>query len=116
MDAASGGAWINRIPLQIRMTKANGSTPFDIYNCVSIVKPLVINGKFPNDLDSASIFRKVIGYKLSDGYSGNFYRRCRMNFADEPVQTQTPRFMDLGFLVINALYESSGLSPPDTII
>ena len=39
-----------------------------------------------------------------------------MNFSADPVQTQTPQFMDLGFSDINAFYESSGLSTPATRI
>ena len=53
----------------------------------------VVDGKLPNDLDSASIFSKVIVHKISDGSSGDLYLRCRMNFADDPVQTQIPQFM-----------------------
>ena len=63
-----------------------------------------------------SIFSKVIGQKLSDGSIGEIYMRCRMNSADDPVQTQTPQFMNLGFFTINALDESSALSTPATII
>ena len=69
----------------------------------------VIDRKFPNDLDSASFFIKVIGHKLSDGSSRDLYLRCRMNFAADVVQTQTPKFMDLEFSAINALDESSGI-------
>ena len=72
----------------------------------------VVDVKFPDDLDSASIFSKVIGLKLSDGSSSDFWTCCRINFADDPVQTQTPQFMDMGFLTINALDEISGLSTP----
>ena len=39
-----------------------------------------------------------------------------MNFADDPVPTQTLQFMDLGFSNINVLYERSGLSTPATRI
>ena len=39
-----------------------------------------------------------------------------MNFASDPVQTQTPQFMDLGFSTINALDEGSGISTPTNII
>ena len=76
----------------------------------------VFDGKFPDDIDSASIFSKVIGHKLSDGYIRDLYACCRMNFADDPNQTQTPQFMNLGFLTIKALDESSALSNMDTII
>ena len=76
----------------------------------------VVDGKLPDDLDSASIFSKVIGHILSDGSSGNLYSHCRTNFAAGPVQTQRPKLMDLGSLTINELDESSGLSNPATRI
>ena len=72
----------------------------------------VVDGKFPDDMDSASIFSKVIGDKLSYGSFGGLYMSCRMSFAADPVQTKTSEFMDLGFSTINALYEASGLSNP----
>ena len=74
----------------------------------------VIDRNFPDDLNSASIFNKVISHKLSDSSSGDFYTHCRMNFEAGPVQTQTPQLMDLGFSTINALDEISGLSIPNT--
>ena len=76
----------------------------------------VVDGKFPDDMDSASIFSKVIGEKLSYGSFGGLYMSCRMSFAADPVQTKTSEFMDLGFSTINALYEGSGISTPTTII
>ena len=76
----------------------------------------VVDIKLTNDLDYASISIKVIGHKLYDSSIGDFYMRCRMNFAVDPVQTHTPQFMDLGFSTINALAESSGPSTPDTRI
>ena len=69
----------------------------------------VVDGKFPDDLDSASIFREVIGHKLSDGSSDDLYLRCRMNSADDVDQTQKPESMDLGLLAINTLNESGFL-------
>ena len=69
-----------------------------------------------NDIGSASIFSKIIGHKLSDGSSSDLYMRSSMNFAADSVQTQTPQLMDLGFLTINALGESSGLSTTATRI
>ena len=38
-----------------------------------------------------------------------------MKFAANPVQTQTPKFIDMGFLNVNALDESSGRSNPVNI-
>ena len=70
----------------------------------------VVDGKLPDDLDSASILIKVIGHKLSDGSCSDLYLRFRMNFAADVVQTQTPTFMDMGFSTINVLDESSVLS------
>ena len=47
----------------------------------------VVDGKFPNDLNYASILSKVTGYKLSDGSSGDLYTRCRINFTGDSIQT-----------------------------
>ena len=37
-----------------------------------------------------------------------------MNLLEDPFQTKTTQFVDLGLTTINALDEGSGLSPPDT--
>ena len=42
--------------------------------------------------------------------------RCRMNFVEDTVQTQTPKLVDLGFLTINSLDEGNALSTLDTRI
>ena len=42
--------------------------------------------------------------------------QSRMNFKDDPVQTQTPQLTNLGFSTINALDEKFSLSTPATII
>ena len=76
----------------------------------------VIDGKLPSDLDSAPIFSKEIGQKLSNGFMGDLYLCCRMNFVANTVQTQTPQVMDLGLLKANKLDERSGLSTSDTRI
>ena len=76
----------------------------------------VIDGKLTDDLDSVSIFRKVIVHKLSDGSINDLYLRCRMNFAADVFQTQAPQFMNLGLLTINTLDESGFLVPPATRI
>ena len=39
----------------------------------------ILDGKFPDDMYSASIFIKVIGHKLCDGSSSDLYFPCRMN-------------------------------------
>ena len=72
----------------------------------------VIDGNFPNDLDPASIFSKIMGHKISDGSSDDLYSRCKMNFAGDVVQTQAPQFMDLGFLDINTLNEIGVIGTP----
>ena len=76
----------------------------------------VFDRKLPDDFDITSIFSKVIGEKIFNGSSGDLYKRCRMNFADDPIQTQISQFMDLGLSTINSLDEGSGLSTPTTII
>ena len=63
----------------------------------------VVDVKLLDDLDSASIFSKVIGHKISDGSIEDLYSRCMMNSAADVVQTQAPQFMDMGFLTINTL-------------
>ena len=76
----------------------------------------VVDRKFPDDLDYASILSKVIGNKLSNGSISDLYSRSRMNFTADNIQTQTPKFVDLGLSTINILDESSGLSTPATRI
>ena len=76
----------------------------------------IVDLKLPNDMDYASIFSKVIGHKLYDGPSRDIYLRCRMNFANNPVQTQYPRFINMGLPAINTLNESDVLDNPDTRI
>ena len=73
-----------------------------------------IDGKLPDDINSMPIFSKIIGHKLSDGSTKGLYIRCRMNFDYDPVKTQNPQFMDLGFLNITQLDEISGLITPAT--
>ena len=73
---------------------------------------LSLTKNLTNDINSESIFRKVVGHKLFDSSSGDLYMRCRMNFMANPVQIQTPQFTDLGFSTTNTLDESSGLSTP----
>ena len=76
----------------------------------------VVDRKLPNDMDYAYIFSIVIGQNTSKGFSRDLYTRCRMNFADDPVQTQTPQFMNLGYSTINTSNERSALSTPATRI
>ena len=45
----------------------------------------VVDRKLPGDIDSASIFSRVNGHKLSDKISGDLYMRCRMNLTGDPV-------------------------------
>ena len=72
----------------------------------------VVDRKLPNNPDSASIFSKVIGDKLSDGSSRDLYTRCRMNLTSDPIQTKTPQFINLGISTIDALDKGSGISTP----
>ena len=65
----------------------------------------VVDKKMCYDWDLASIFSKVIGYKLSNGYIQYLYTCCRMSFAAYTVQTQTPQSVYLGLLIINSLDE-----------
>ena len=76
----------------------------------------VVNIKLPDDFDSTSIFSKAISHRFHDGSSGDLYTHNSMNFAADPVQIQTPQFMDLSFLIFNALDEVSGLSTPTITI
>ena len=75
---------------------------------------VVYDGNFPDNMDYASVFSKVIGHKLSYGSSGDLYLRCRINFVAGVFQTQTPQFMDIGFSTIISLDEISGISTPTT--
>ena len=74
----------------------------------------IVDGKLPDNINLMSIFRKVIIDKLSRGSSRYLYKRCRTNFAADPVQIQTPQLVDLGISTINALDEVSGISTPAT--
>ena len=76
----------------------------------------VVDRNLPDDLDYAYIFSKVIGHKISDGSSDDIYSRCRLNFANDPIQTQAPHFMDMGLPTINILNESGVLGNPATKI
>ena len=91
------------------------STPPDL---VGNTKKLdaVVDRKFPDDLNSSSIFSKVIVHKLSESSRSDLYSLCRMSCTADVIQNQSPKFIDLGFLNINALDESTGLSIPVTRI
>ena len=71
-----------------------------------------VDRKLHDDQDSAVIFRKVIGREISHGYSTNLYLCCRMDFASNVVQTDAPKFVDLGILAVNTLDEFGILSTP----
>ena len=58
----------------------------------------VIDGILSDNEDVTSIFSKVIGDKLSDGSSRYLFKRCSMNLMEDPVQTHTPQFVDLGVI------------------
>ena len=77
---------------------------------------VVVDGKFPDDLDSASILSKEIGHKLSDSSSDDLYLLCRMNLASDVVQTEVPQFMDLGLPDINTFHKSGVLGTSATRI
>ena len=76
----------------------------------------VVDGKLSDNLDSASISSKVIGHKLSGGSSNDLYLRCRMKLPADVVQTQTPKFMDMGLSTFNTLDERGVLGTPATRI
>ena len=143
VDAASGGAWVNQTLRQVSRTGVNRSTPEAVCNHVSFPtlwpqrEPVgceetsikspglvsntqkmddVVDRSLPDNLDSASIFRNVIGHNLSDGCSNDLYLRRRKNFVNYPVQTQAPYFVDLGIPAIITLNESGVLGNPVTRI
>ena len=76
----------------------------------------VVYRSLSNDLDSESIFSKVIDHKLYNGSSNDLYSHCRMNFVNDPVQTQAPHFMYMRLPAISTLNESGVLGTPDTRI
>ena len=45
----------------------------------------VVDRNFPNDIDYASIFSKVIGQKLSHSSRDDIYTHCRVNFAADRI-------------------------------
>ena len=75
-----------------------------------------VDRKFSNNRNLTSIFSKVICEKLSDGSIQYLHTRFRMNLAADTVQTQTPKFVDLGLSTIDALDEGSGIITPATRI
>ena len=86
------------------------------HKCQSQKLDTVVDKKLPNNIDLTSIFSKVIGDKLSDGSRRDLYIRCKMNLTVDPVQTQTPKFADLGISTVGALDEGSVISTPATRI
>ena len=76
----------------------------------------IIDGKVPDDLDSASVFSKVICHKISNGYGDDLYLLPKMNFVSDIVQTEATQFMNMVLPAINTLNESGVLGTPDTRI
>ena len=62
-----------------------------------------VDGNLSDNRNSMSIFRKVIGNKLSDNSIWYIYTRYRINLTEDPVETKTPQLVDLGLLTVNAL-------------
>ena len=75
-----------------------------------------VDKHFSDNCNLTSIFSKVISEKNSDGSRQDIYTHCRMDLTEDPVQTQTPQFVDLGLPTINSLDEGSGISTPPNII
>ena len=74
----------------------------------------IADRKFPNDRDSASVFSKVIGRKLSHGSRNDLYLRCWMNFLSNIFQIEAPQLVHLGLLDVNTLNEFGILGTPAT--
>ena len=99
----------------LQVGKKRQSTPPDEFRNAKKMDT-VVHRKLPDDMDSASVFRKVIGRKLSCGSRDDLYSRCRMKLLSNVVQTKALQFMDLGLPAINTLNESDVLGNSDTRI
>ena len=64
-----------------------------------------VDRKLPNDRDSMSVFRKVIGIELFHSSIDDLYLHFQMNFPCNILQTKAPKFMDLGLPAVNILDE-----------
>ena len=62
-----------------------------------------VDEKLPDNVDSASIFSKIIGCELSHSSSADLYLLCCMNFASKAVGTKAPHFVELGIPDVNTL-------------
>ena len=67
----------------------------------------VVDVNLRNDQDAASIFSKVIMYKLYNSSSNGLYSGFSIKFPSDVVQTKSPQFVDLGLLSIKTFNESS---------
>ena len=76
----------------------------------------VVDGNFPDDQYSASIFIKVIGSEISHGSRDGLYLRFRMDFLSCAFQTKAPQLVDFGFPTTNKYNELGVLGTPTTRI
>ena len=94
--------------------KQQSTSPDEVRNSQKL--DTVVDGKLPDDRDSASVFSKVISRELSHGSRDDLYLRCRMNFLINVVQKEAPQFVYLGLPAINTLDEIGFLGTPVTRI
>ena len=68
-----------------------------------------VDENLANDRDSTSIFKKVLGQKLSNSLSADIYLRFWTDFTSEAIGTEAPNFANLGLLEVNTLDEFNAL-------
>ena len=66
--------------------------------------------------DPALTLSKVIGHKLSKESSAGVYLRCRMNFMNDSVLTESPTLMNLGLSSVHPSDELGSFRIPATRI
>ena len=86
--------------------------------CIRDAQPLdtSINGIYSEHMDSAPIFRKVIGRKFKGESSANVNSRCRINFGSDAVLTESPNFVNLGLASVHTPDKLGSVFIPTTRI
>ena len=74
-----------------------------------------IDGNSTNNLVAPTIFTDVLSNKPSKSSSRGIYDRTGIHLTEDPVNSVTPQFVDLGFYTVEALDKGAGIWTPDTI-
>ena len=71
-------------------------------------------GNFPDNMVALPIFTDVLSDKLSNRSIRGLYARVGVHLAADPVQNQTPQFVNFGLSTVDALDKGAGLWTPAT--